>query len=132
MVVANIMSTAIVTALPWLPAARLAELMVDENIGAVPVVDDEGTPLGIVTRSDLLEEDEAEWEGGEATADDLMRRSPLTVGPMTPISEAARLMSRQRVHHLLVVDVEGRLVGLLSSFDVVRWVAELEALGTHG
>jgi len=128
MYVANIMSTAIVTALPWFPAARLAELMVDENIGAVPIVDEDGTPVGIVTRSDLLEEDECEYEGGEATADDVMRRSPVTVGPSTPISEAARVMARQRVHHLLVVDLEGHLVGLLSSFDVVRWVAEVELL----
>lgn len=127
MYVANIMSTVIVTAAPWLPAARLVELLVDENIGAVPVIDDDGRPLGIVTRADVLEEDELSLEG-EATADELMRRSPITVEPTTPVTEAARLMTRQRVHHLLVVDGCGRLVGLVSSFDVVRWVADEQAL----
>src|SRR4051812_40964628 len=125
MYVVNIMSTAIITAAPWLPAARLVELLVDENVGARPVVDDNGLPLGIVTPADVLEEDELEIEE-EATAEELMRRSPLTVEPTTPICEAARLMSRQRVHHLLVVDGYGRLIGLLSSFDVVRWVADVE------
>jgi CBS domain-containing protein len=131
MYVVNIMSTAIVTATPWLPAARLVELLVDENIGAVPVIDGEGYPLGIVTRADVLEEDELDI-ADEVTAEELMRRSPLTVEPTTPISEAARLMARQRVHHLLVVDGAGRLVGLLSSFDVVRWVADCESLNLRG
>ncbi|MBL8956509.1 MAG: CBS domain-containing protein [Myxococcaceae bacterium] len=117
------MSTVIVTALPWLPVTRLHELMVDENVGAVPVVDDAGMPVGIVTRSDLLEED-GEDDAAEVTASDLMRRAPTTIAPGTPISEAARIMARQRVHHLLVVDLEGRLTGLLSTFDVVRWVAD--------
>ena len=131
MYVANIMSSALVAAVPWLPASRLVELMVDENIGAVPVIDDDGSPLGIVTRSDVLEEDELNLDG-EVTAAELMRRSPLTVYPTTPIAEAARLMARQRVHHLLVVDGSGRLVGMVSSFDVVRWVADVEAVRPQG
>jgi len=126
MYVANIMSTAIITAEPWLPAARLVELLVDENIGAVPVIDDDRCPLGIVTRADVLEEDELDLDDDEPTAAELMRRSPITVEPTTPIAEAARLMARQRVHHLLVVDGAGRLIGVVSSFDVVRWVAELQ------
>jgi len=120
--VATIMSTVLVTASPSLPATRLVELLVDENIGAVPVVDDEGTPLGIVTRADVLEEDELPITD-DVRVDELMHRGPLTVGGSTPVKEAARIMTRQRVHHLLVVDGEGRLVGLVSSLDVVRWVA---------
>ena len=131
MYVANIMSTAIVTAGPWLPATRLVELLVDENVGAVPIIDENRCPLGIVTRADVLEENELELQD-EATASELMRRSPLVVEPTTLISEAARLMARQRVHHLLVVDGAGRLVGLVSSFDVVRWVADIEVLPLHG
>ena len=130
MYVANIMSTAIVTAAPWLPAPRLVELLVDENIGAIPVIDEEGNPLGIVTRADVLEEDESEFDG-EACAEEMMRRAPLTVTPTTPVAEAARLMTRQHVHHLLVVDGAGHLVGMLSSFDVVRWVAEVEGVRPH-
>lgn len=128
--VANIMSTAIITAAPWLPAARLTELLVDENVGALPVIDDDGNPLGIVTRADVLEEDEAEYDG-EATAEELMRRAPITVTPTTPVAEAARLMTKQRVHHLLVVDGAGRLVGMVTTFDVVRWVADVEGTRAH-
>lgn len=123
MYVANIMSTAIITAAPWLPSARLVELLVDENIGAIPVVDDSGLPMGLVTRADVLEEEELAF-AQEATAAELMRRCPITVTPETFITHAARIMTRHRIHHLLVLDDEGELVGMLSSFDVVKWVAQ--------
>src|SRR5262249_46927990 len=60
MEVATIMSTVLVTASPTLPARRLVELLVDENIGAIPIVDDDSVPLGIVTRYDVIEEDEVD------------------------------------------------------------------------
>ncbi len=122
MVVGNIMSTGVISVGPFEKASRIVELLVDENIGAVPVLDNQGYPLGIVTRADVLEEDELAFDA-ELTAAELMHRSLLTVEPTTPVTEAARLMALQRVHHLLVLDAEGRLVGMLSSFDVVRWVA---------
>jgi CBS domain-containing protein len=122
MEVATIMSTALVTALPTLKARRLVELLVDENIGAIPVVDRDGVPVGIVTRSDVLEEDELGFTD-DVPVVELMRPSPLTVRATTTVPEAAELMTREHVHHLLVVDVDGKLIGLVSSLDVVRWVA---------
>jgi CBS domain-containing protein len=53
-----------------------------------------------------------------------MHPSPLTVAATMTVPDAAVLMTRERVHHLLVVDLRGRLIGLVSSLDVVRWVAE--------
>jgi CBS domain-containing protein len=124
--VATIMSRVLVTAAPTLPATRLVDLMVDLNIGAVPVVEEDGTPVGIVTRSDVLEEleDDEEPLTDELPTYALMHPSLLTVQPSTLVRDAARLMAREHVHHLLVVNAIGRLVGLVSSLDVVRWVAQ--------
>jgi signal-transduction protein with cAMP-binding, CBS, and nucleotidyltransferase domain len=124
MEVATIMSTVLVTASPTLPARRLVELLVDENIGAIPIVDDDAVPLGIVTRYDMLEEDEVDVREGDVPAYEVMHPSPLTVAATMTVPDAAELMTRERVHHLLVVDLRGRLIGLVSSLDVVRWVAE--------
>jgi CBS domain-containing protein len=121
--VATIMSRVLVTATPELPASRLVELLVDENIGAVPIVDSEGFPVGIVTRYDVLEEDELDITE-ELPAIALMHPRPLTVPGTTSVPEAAALMTEKHIHHLLVVDCDGRLIGMLSSLDVVRWVAE--------
>src|SRR5262249_55289136 len=123
--VATIMSRVLVTAAPTLPATRLVDLMVDLNIGAVPVIDDDGAPIGIVTRADVLEglEEDEEPITDELPVWELMHPSLLTIVPSTLVRDAAQLMVRERVHHLLVVDNLGRLVGLVSSLDVVRWVA---------
>ncbi|MBK7863692.1 MAG: CBS domain-containing protein [Archangiaceae bacterium] len=126
------MSTAIITAGPWLSATRLVELLVDENVGAIPIVDDQHRPMGIVTRADVLEEDDFRSDALELTAAELMRQSPITIEPNTLIADAARIMARQRVHHLLVIDESGVLVGVVSSFDVVRWVADAQLLHLHG
>jgi CBS domain-containing protein len=117
-----IMSRAVVTATPELPASRVVELLVDENIGAIPIIDSAGVPVGIVTRYDVLEEDEVDITD-ELPAHAIMHGRPLTVSETTSVREAAELMTKQHVHHLLVVDGEGRLIGVVSSLDVVRWVA---------
>jgi CBS domain-containing protein len=54
---------------------------------------------------------------------DVMTRELLAVAPDDPLPEVARLMRDRRVHRVLVLDA-GRLVGIVSSFDVVRAVAE--------
>lgn len=57
------------------------------------------------------------------TAADVMTTEVHCVAPDAPLATAAQLMVAHRVHHVLVVR-EGALVGLLSSFDIVRHVAE--------
>lgn len=47
-----------------------------------------------------------------------MTRSPVTVSPTTPISEARQLMERRRIRHLPVVDEAGRLVGIVTDRDI--------------
>ena len=129
MEVATIMSTVLVTASPTLPARRLVELLVDENIGAVPIVDEKDRPVGIVTRYDVIEEDELGFTD-DVPALLLMHPSPLTVAPTVLVPDAAALMDRECVHHLLVVDSpNGRLVGVVSSLDVVRWASHLHVTG---
>jgi CBS domain-containing protein len=65
-----------------------------------------------------------EWDLlAEHTVAEAMTRTLLTVSPDTELVGAARIMSRHRVHRLLVVD-HGALVGVLSSMDLVRAVGE--------
>lgn len=120
-------------------------LLLDRNIGAVPVLGDDGRTLGILAKTDLLR-DRDEPAGGAlvalARADvepSLSERSPSGLRArdlMTPvvhavleettIAAAAARMARERVHHLLVVDQAGDTIGILSSLDLVRWIAARE------
>jgi hypothetical protein len=95
------------------PAQAILELLRTFAIGAVPVVDDERRPLGIVTAGDLLGA-----VGG--TARDRMSPPAMCIDGSTAIEAAARRFGLADVHHLIVVDCAGVAVGMLSVLDVLR------------
>lgn len=101
--------------------ARAAQLMWDRDCGCVPVVDHEERVIGIVTDRDVCM---AALHKGrplhELIVGDAMAREPVTVGPEEDTREALAVMRRVRVRRLPVVDVTGRLVGVLSLHDLVR------------
>jgi CBS domain-containing protein len=114
------------------PDAGVAEViasLADSHVSAVPVVDAHRRLLGVISSSDLLtEEAEACDEAArtallEATpAQDIMTPRPLTVDPEADVREAARQMLYAEVHRLFVV-ADDRLVGVISTTDIVRAVA---------
>jgi CBS domain-containing protein len=144
--VSQIMTETPLCVRPDLTLDRLLPLLVDENIGGVPVVDSHGRPLGMVSKTDLLAEeaDRADAESVERefppvaqvplrlteellarrTAGELMSTPLLSLRDSDSILRAAQLMTTRAVHRLGVVDDEGRLVGVVSTTDVVRWLAE--------
>ncbi|BDG08025.1 CBS domain-containing protein [Anaeromyxobacter paludicola] len=102
-----------------LPLAEVAPLLLERDLDALPVVDAEGRPLGIVSKTDLLRPG-----AGDATVFDGMTHAALTVPEGAPVSEAASLMAANGVHQLPVVDGEGKVVGLLGSLEVLRWLVQ--------
>jgi CBS domain-containing protein len=99
-------------------------------VSGLPVVDEEGQLVGVLSQSDLL------W-GPSLHVSALLRRKPsglrvgelmtsppVTVDVDTPLSDAARLMLDERVHRLVVVGGHGRPIGVLSAMDYVALAAE--------
>lgn len=123
---------------------ELAEIFTIHHIGSVPVVDSEGVLVGIVTESDLIEQDRSfhiptvislfDWviylESDKKFEKELNRMTARTVGeictpevltvtPSTPVSEIADIMTARKIHSLPVVD-RGKLVGMVSRIDLIR------------
>ena len=114
--------------------ARLAE----HRVSAVPVVDDDGRVLGVVSEADLLLKEEFTdpdqdiplfWtkrrrlERGKAagtTARDLMSVALVSISPDATVAEAARRMHAAGVKRLPVVGEGGRLVGIVSRGDLLK------------
>jgi CBS domain-containing protein len=117
--IADVMSRDVVCVRDDVGIETLQTLLFDRNIGGAPVVDREGYPVGVVTRSDLARE----RDENEATVRDLMTPLAYTLREDDPLSRAAAVMAVEHVHHLPVVSADGRVVGMLSSLDFVRWVA---------
>jgi len=86
----------------------------------VPVVDDEGKPIGIVTRADLLRQPQ---DGlAPRTVADVM--TPLAIGlpETTTVAYAAALMAHHGIHQVPIVRTTGEVVGILTSLDILRWL----------
>jgi len=96
------------------------KLMADHNVGLLPIVDDEGRPLAVISERDVIK---ALAAGASLDSPVLAaaRRGPLiTATPDVDVYEAVVKMQRGGVRHLLVVDEEGRLVGVVSIRDFMR------------
>jgi len=118
------------------------ELLLDRRLKSLPVIDDRGLPVGIVTQGDLaakasmpvrlglldtLDEDTREgWlRSMEALRiSEIMTREPKTVHDDQKAASAVHFMARARMKRMPVVDGKGRLVGVLSRIDVLRALAK--------
>lgn len=98
------------------------DLMLDHQVHGVPVVDEAGALVGIVTSSDLVEE----WDP-QQSVQTVMSSEVHTATPFTSVVDAARRMLDRHIHHLVIVQ-GGEIVGMVSSFDILQVLAgEAEA-----
>lgn len=116
--VTAIMTRDIVCARAELTVSALKELLVQNHIGCLPIVDDRGRPKGIVTKLDLVDRPER-----AVTAAEVMMPLAITLNTHATIAHAAAMMAMEDFHHLMVVGSDHALVGVVSTMDIVRWLA---------
>jgi len=127
---------------------QAARLMLDNRIGGVPVVDNEGKVLGIVTESDFSAKEHAipfsriyapqlfgEWMSKEGiekafeaarkiTVDKIMSVPVITVSPEDTVAEAVRKMLEHRIHRVVVAE-DGVPAGIVSRHDLLKLVVSV-------
>ena len=97
----------------------LASCLLDGGYSGVPVVDAEGRPVGVVSKTDVLRHGVTL----DGRVKDIMTSISFTLEEDQSVSKAAALMAYEGIHRLPVVDANGKVVGLLSSLDVLHWLA---------
>lgn len=142
--VRDIMTADVVSVKKETTIRDLAELFTTRRVGSVPVVDQNGDIIGIVTESDLIEQDKSlhiptvislfDWvlylESDKKFEKELQKMTGQTVGdiyvetvetvtPDTPVNVVADIMSSKKLHAVPVVDGR-RLVGIVSRIDLIR------------
>lgn len=139
------MSHEVIAAFPSDTVHETLSTMIEDHVSAMPVIDSKNRCIGMVSASDLLEltqsvESEIEFsEENDATApwlvslltdslghkwvSEVMTSPVATIEAEATLAQAAQLMITERVHRLPVVDRNGRLVGLLSTMDIMQEVA---------
>ena len=110
---------------------EVERILFETGISGLPVIGPAARPVGVVTRSDLLNAgavsavtgtDRGRLSVPDRRVGDVMLARPLCVSENEPLSRAVRVMREERVHRVLVVAGE-RLVGILTTWDVMRALA---------
>ncbi|MEU6370461.1 CBS domain-containing protein [Streptomyces sp. NPDC046931] len=116
--VGDLMTPTAVSVRPGTTFKEIARLLDEYDITAVPVVDDDGRPVGVVSEADLLRKQTTGDVG--STAGELMTSPAVVAEPEWNAVRAARTMERRKVKRLPVVGGEGRLIGVISRSDLVH------------
>ncbi len=114
--IADVMAKRVVSAQPHHTVEHVRELLRRNRIHAVPVVGPNDEPVGIVTSADLANE----LKNGTPVSQ-FMTRDVRRVPAYNDVSAAARAMRRHKIHHIVVTH-EKRVVGMISSFDLLKLV----------
>ncbi|MHB8058099.1 MAG: CBS domain-containing protein [Desulfuromonadaceae bacterium] len=142
--VADIMTRDVISIKGTTTVREMAAIFDTKHFGTLPILDDAGELVGIVTTSDLVEQDRPlhiptvislfDWViplGGEGTlqrdldkitaqtAAELASTDVITVTPTDTVSTAAEIMSSKKLHTLPVVEGK-KLVGVVSRIDIIR------------
>jgi CBS domain-containing protein len=147
----DVMTKAVVTVAPETPIGKIASLLLEKRISGLPVVDETGSVIGMVTEGDLLKsnapdrEKRREWwltllAEGEAlskeflstirnnhrSAREIMSAPVVTVSEDTDIAEIGKLFTTLKIKRVPVTR-DGRITGIVARADLVRVVASQQA-----
>ncbi|MGA7488332.1 MAG: CBS domain-containing protein [Xanthobacteraceae bacterium] len=140
----DVMVSPVITVKPNASVREVAKIFIDRRISAVPVVDDQGRLVGIISEGDLLHRSEAGTErkrsswlllltGNDTLAAeyvraharkvaDVMTRNVITAAPDTPLHEIASLLEKNAIKRVPIVK-DGQVVGLVSRANLIQAVA---------
>lgn len=141
--VASAMSKQVVTVDAYDTVHSALEIMLENRVHTLPVVDGQMHCVGILSTSDFVDvafdignslgvaehQSEGWWEmfirnisqnAGDRSVMDLMSEEVISVEPGQSLADAATLIIQERLHRLPVIDDDNRLVGILSTIDILR------------
>ena len=121
--ISALMSSDVCCVRPDVSIQALAALLIEGGLSGVPVVDERGQPIGVVSQADLVRHHYETSRQPPSTVVEIMTDVSFTLDEGASVSQAAALMALEGVDRVPVVDPRGQLVGILSSFDVLYWLA---------
>jgi CBS domain-containing protein len=146
--VADAMSRDPVVVRPETPMKEATQILAERRISGLPVVDDAGQLVGVLSETDLLWQETgvtppayitfldsviflknpAQYERDlhkalGQTVGEVMSREAITISPDKPLKEAAQVMHERSVRRLPVLDAAGHVIGILTRGDIIRAMA---------
>lgn len=116
--VKDLMTTSVTCVRPETSIMQVAKQMKQENVGSIPVCNDRGEALGIITDRDIVIRSVSN-ENGPKTAKDVMTTNLIFANPNMDTHQAALLFAKYQIRRLPVVE-NNKIVGMLAMADIAR------------
>ena len=119
----DIMTRDVITVRPSLPVKELAMLLIKNQVSGVPVADETGKIIGLVSEADIIAK-----KGKQVQS--IMSEQVFSLSEEASVEEIARLMTTRRIKRVPIMN-NGKLVGIVSRADIVNSIAMGENLALH-
>ena len=121
MTVQNIMTTNVACCTPDTPLNQVARMMVEHDCGEIPIADNSGRVLGVVTDRDICCRAVAhDCNVCETTASEIMSTPVVTAQPTMSLEQCAQLMEQNMIRRIPVVDQNGCCCGIVAQADLAN------------
>ncbi|THH36451.1 CBS domain-containing protein [Neolewinella litorea] len=124
--VRTIMTTEVVTAYPEQTVGEIAELMLRDQLQQLPVVDHEGRLVGLITSYDMWRDCRVNPDSESRLVGEVMNTRVIKLAPKDKVGTAAELFMDRRFKTIPVVNLNGKLKGVITAFDVIRYTLRKE------
>ena len=137
--VSDVMTTEVVCVSPDVSAHELTAMFITRRLSGAPVVDADGKAIGMVSKTDLIRLDRRKSFDAcatdsfdpsyaldlppDATVRDVMTPSAFSIAESVSLRRAAAELVDRDLHRAPVLDARGRVVGIVSALDILRWFA---------
>jgi acetoin utilization protein AcuB len=142
MLIENWMTKDVITGTPEMSMMKASKIMKDKGIARLPVVDDKGVLLGIVSDRDIkeaspskattLDMHELYYLLSEIKLKDIMTKKVVTVSPAETIERAAALMLEHNIGGMPVVDAGNKVVGVITDSDIFKVLVRITGVMEGG
>lgn len=132
MLVKEVMTESPVCCVPQTSLQDVGHFMLENDCGAIPVVDSLETrkPLGMITDRDIALSTVAKGRNAlEMTASEIMRYPAIGVSSESTLGECCKTMESHKVRRIIVVNDAGQCTGIVAQADIVRNAPMFEAVG---
>jgi CBS-domain-containing membrane protein len=123
LLIKDIMTSSVYTVEADASAEEAAWGLTRRHIGGAPARDAAGNLVGVLSSSDLVNPEPAQWIKGQATVGDVMNPDVISLYADDPAMAAVTEMARRRIHRIVVLDADNKLAGIVTPMDVVRALA---------
>lgn len=115
-----------ITAFSGKSLQEVASLMINKRVGSIIVIDKNTEPLGIITERDIVKHIYLKnIAASRIKVEEIMSAPLITIMSYDSIDTASRVMTKNKIKRLAVLEEDNRLVGLLSVTDIIRHLAKI-------